>query len=101
MKGQRFWILAAFSVTGLATGCGGDDGDPVCDYDQATEVCQQAYDCCNQYVEWAVETSQPGSDTFDCEPYICFGTPDSTCQGWIDQAVSAEETYEVDFPDCS
>ena len=109
MKRFLVCVLAASFVLGLGLigGCGGsDDPENICEYDSASEICQQAFDCCTQLTDWANENGYEGyDDPEQCVPYTCTATPDATCQGWIAQAVATEATMkqeypDIDFPDC-
>lgn len=71
-----------------------------CDYDKASEICQQAYDCCNQFLNYYEQTGNPLADQLDCEGYTCMVMLDEVCDQFIDQAVAAEEAYSQDWPDC-
>jgi len=97
-------ILALILTLGLmfAVACGEDDDDEViCEYDAVGELCQQAYDCCGQFVTWAEAQGYPGYEQISCKPYICITTPEARCQDMLDQALQVEGTYGVDFPDCN
>lgn len=106
MKGTLRWIRVVSMAVGLCmvAGCdvgGGGVESGFCVYDEATDLCQQTYRCCNQYLAWAQETGQPIAELLDCEGYTCVGMQDTTCQEFIDQALMAEEAYQQDWPDCN
>ncbi len=105
MKNILSWIfMIGFAVTlGMISSCDNDDGsgeDDYCDYETASEICQQAYDCCNQFLDFYEDMGQPMADQLNCEGYTCFGMTDAVCEGFIATAVDAEETFDQDWPDC-
>ena len=101
MKKILLWMLAVGFVAclGMIAACDEDDDD--CDYENASEICQQAYNCCNQFLDFYEETGHPMADQLNCEPYTCIGMQDITCEEFIATAVDAEEAFDQDWPDCN
>lgn len=95
-------FVVCLSMMIVACNGNGDNGeDDLCNYENASEICQQAYNCCNQFLDFYEETGNPLADELNCEGYICFGMQNATCEEFIAQAVDAEEVYEQDWPDCN
>ena len=104
MRKTSIAILAlSLAVALILAACGGDDGndDNVCEYDAVGELCQQAYDCCGQVKSWAIAEGHQEWEVLSCEPYICITMPEERCQDMLGQGVKVEDTYKVDFSDCS
>ena len=106
MKKIMSWMLVISFVAclGMIAACdnGNDeDEDDYCDYENASEICQQAYDCCNQFLEYYEEMGQPMADQLNCEGYTCFGMQDVTCEAFISTAADAAEALGQDWPDCN
>ena len=95
-------LVAAFVLSmGMIAACGGNTTkEDVCEYDDASESCQMAHDCCLQYMEWTEESGQAGPDQEACDSFTCIGMQDVSCEQFIMSAVTAETSYQQDFPAC-
>ena len=50
---------------------------------------------------WAIAEGHQEWEVLSCEPYICITMPEERCQDMLGQGVKVEDTYKVDFSDCS
>ena len=101
MKTALTLILAATFVLsmGMIAACGGNStSDDVCEYADVSDSCQMAHDCCLQYLEWTEETGQAGPNQEACDAFTCPNVEDVSCDAFVMSAVTAESTYQQNWP---